>query len=49
MKKYHTPYVELLTLDAQDIVRTSNEILNGMSVGDGADDIQNWYFNRIAE
>lgn len=46
MKNYHTPYIDLLILDAQDIVRTSNQVLNGISVGDGAGDIQNWRWER---
>ena len=49
MKPYSSPCVDLLILDAQDVVRTSNELLNGISVGDGANDIKNWYFSRIAE
>ena len=46
MKQYNSPRVDLLILDTQDIVRTSNQIPNGISVGDGANDIQSWRWER---
>lgn len=45
MKSYITPKMELQCVDAEDIVRTSgNQPVNGVSVGDGANDIKNWVF-----
>ena len=44
MKSYTTPKLELQIVDAQDIVRTSGvKPTNGVSVGEGGNDINNWY------
>ena len=44
MKIYMTPQMEIQVIDAQDVVCTSgNQPVNGVSVGDGGNDIQNWY------
>ena len=40
MKKYKTPILELSSKNEQDIVCESR----GMLVGDGANDIGNWYW-----
>ena len=41
MKHYFTPNAEIIFTEKQDIVCLST----GMSVGEGGDDINNWYWN----
>ena len=45
MKSYITPKMELQILDAQDVICTSGiQPTNGITVGEGGNDINNWYF-----
>ena len=47
MKSYVPPKMELQIIDAQDIVCASGgaQPTNGVVVGDGGKDINNWYFD----
>ena len=41
MKKYFTPNAEVILTESQDVVCASE----GMGVGNGGTDINNWYWN----
>ena len=45
MKAYFAPDVEIVRLEEQDVVCVSRPEEEGLRVGNGGDDINNWYFS----